>query len=578
MQVLPYEQLNDDYCDCDDGSDEPGTAACSGVAPAESAATGFFCLNVGHEGKRIPSSRVNDFVCDCCDGSDEKGAGSSCPNTCAAEAAEANKEAVEKAAILKAGLAAKASMLATSAAHMSTKSAELETKRAEKAALDGTLASLRARKAEMELFEKKEAAQASRMHDLQLAAGLGLESLQADALRVLVVALVRDGPDILVDLVSSLREANNQAPIDPTEELLQQDAATAAGEIATQLETACDTAKQVAAEAAKNAEQGAAECETGRVTASEALRDGQAAASSARVGEAAGEKQLIEAGAKMAAAIDVASAGLKGAKEAVLKAEAALSQADAVVSAGREAMENLSDLADDGTAHSPEVTEATSQAKQRMGAALAKWATVEVEVKQSITDAGSSKELASDEYAALLNVKKAFDAQTKVAKEKTPSPALSAATAARRQALGLDKDSELQEQEETLSVNVDADGNAATEEDARAAFLVAENDGQEAGSDDVEDPGEVVTPFVAPKQRTVTDCLRSLVGDALAPEDYKKPEAEQARSALSDAESKGTSALVRTKSSVILCCAATNLLSALQWQRSTMTSNLSRTS
>eukprot|EP01043_Picozoa_sp_COSAG02_P022845 COSAG02_NODE_1200_length_13909_cov_15.541202_6_plen_561_part_00 len=548
MQVLPYEQLNDDYCDCDDGSDEPGTAACSGVAPPESASAGFFCLNVGHEGKRIPSSRVNDFVCDCCDGSDEKGTASPCANTCAAEAAEANKDAVEKAAVLKAGLAAKASMLAASAAHMSTKSAELETKRLEKATLDGTLASLRSRKAEMELFEKKEAAQASRMHDLELAVGLGLESLQADALRVLVVALVRDGPDTLVDLVSSLREANNQAPIDPTEELLQQDAATAAGNIATQLETACDTAKQVAAEAVKNAEQGAADCETGRTTATAALRDGQGAASSARLGEPAGEKQLIEAGAKMAAAIDVASAGLKGAKEAVLKAEAALSQTSEVVSAGREAMENLSNLADDGTAHSPDVTEATSKAKQRMGAALAKWATVEVEVKQGITDAGSSKELASDEYAALLNLKKGFDVQTKAAKEKTPSPALSAAAAARRQALGLDEGSEVEQQEETLPADVDADGNAATEEEARAAFVAAENDGENgpSGDDDVEDPGEVVAPFVAPEQRTVADCLRSLVGDGLAPEDYKKPEAEAARSDLSDAESTGTSAPVRT--------------------------------
>ncbi|MDP2437503.1 MAG: hypothetical protein Q8P67_17300, partial [archaeon] len=63
---LPASRLNDDYCDCGDGSDEPGTAACAGAAGGR-----FYCPNVGHRATEIPSALVNDGVCDCCDGSDE---------------------------------------------------------------------------------------------------------------------------------------------------------------------------------------------------------------------------------------------------------------------------------------------------------------------------------------------------------------------------------------------------------------------------------------------------------------------------------------------------------------------------
>ncbi|XP_055373857.1 glucosidase 2 subunit beta [Condylostylus longicornis] len=77
---IPYKYLNDDYCDCSDGSDEPSTNACANGK--------FYCkYQKRHITGRgldvwVPSSRINDGICDCCDGSDEWESAVECKHHC----------------------------------------------------------------------------------------------------------------------------------------------------------------------------------------------------------------------------------------------------------------------------------------------------------------------------------------------------------------------------------------------------------------------------------------------------------------------------------------------------------------
>jgi len=86
--TIPFSAVNDDYCDCPDGSDEPGTAACAHIPHKQLAVKGFYCANQpGSVPRYLPLNRVNDGVCDyeiCCDGSDEYNhvGGLHCDNRC----------------------------------------------------------------------------------------------------------------------------------------------------------------------------------------------------------------------------------------------------------------------------------------------------------------------------------------------------------------------------------------------------------------------------------------------------------------------------------------------------------------
>ncbi|KAG6574602.1 glucosidase 2 subunit beta-like protein [Phytophthora cinnamomi] len=72
VDSLPVELVDDDYCDCEDGSDEPNTAACSHVLLGSFRPPFGRQFSCKADDKLVSLAAVDDGVCDCCDGSDER--------------------------------------------------------------------------------------------------------------------------------------------------------------------------------------------------------------------------------------------------------------------------------------------------------------------------------------------------------------------------------------------------------------------------------------------------------------------------------------------------------------------------
>ncbi|KAF8099867.1 hypothetical protein N665_0236s0028 [Sinapis alba] len=141
-------QLNDDFCDCADGTDEPGTSACPNGK--------FYCRNAGHSPLVLFSSRVNDGICDCCDGSDEYGGNVTCPNTCWAAGKAARESLKKKIETYNLGLVVRRKEIEQAKVGLEKDEAELKKLKGEEKILKGLVQQLKERKEEIEKVEEKE--------------------------------------------------------------------------------------------------------------------------------------------------------------------------------------------------------------------------------------------------------------------------------------------------------------------------------------------------------------------------------------------------------------------------------------
>lgn len=141
-------QLNDDFCDCPDGTDEPGTPACPGAK--------FYCQNAGHAPLLLFSSRVNDGICDCCDGSDEYDGRVNCSNTCWEAGKVARDKLRKKIATYQEGVTVRNHEIEQAKRAIDKDEAELSKLKSEEKILKKLVEQLKEKKEQIEKAEERE--------------------------------------------------------------------------------------------------------------------------------------------------------------------------------------------------------------------------------------------------------------------------------------------------------------------------------------------------------------------------------------------------------------------------------------
>ncbi|CAH0492617.1 unnamed protein product [Peronospora farinosa] len=101
VDLLPPERVNDNYCDCKDGSDELNTSACSYVLLSSERSPLGRQMKCKADDKMVSLIFIDDRVCDCCDGSDE--VEGMCVDTCETEWQRRLKELQERLKVVQNG-------------------------------------------------------------------------------------------------------------------------------------------------------------------------------------------------------------------------------------------------------------------------------------------------------------------------------------------------------------------------------------------------------------------------------------------------------------------------------------------
>jgi len=212
--------LNDNFCDCADGSDEPGTSACS--------AGRFVCVNPGFRAVSIAASRVDDGVCDCCDGSDE-GLLVACENVCDAQAASERKMMQELVDNFQVGSASRERSIAKVKEELQSKASRLPQLTQDEEALAEAVSQVQQR-----VDEKKEQWLATKESEREKARAqvwilLGLESLTESKQEIFASSLLN------VFDIETKREADKYLHLvvgaDETKENLDEDEEERDGEV-----------------------------------------------------------------------------------------------------------------------------------------------------------------------------------------------------------------------------------------------------------------------------------------------------------------------------------------------------------
>eukprot|EP01138_Halocafeteria_seosinensis_P008189 gb/GECG01008369.1/.p1 GENE.gb/GECG01008369.1/~~gb/GECG01008369.1/.p1 ORF type:complete len:453 (+),score=92.91 gb/GECG01008369.1/:1-1359(+) len=211
MESIPHHRVNDDYCDCKDGTDEPGTSACPNGQ--------FYCVNRGFRGKHIPSSRVNDGVCDCCDASDELNGPYKCQNTCEEDGAEWRKAQSEKIKLMEEGARIKKQYMDEASAALQNVEQKVASLKGELEGVNQQLEKLRQTKDEAEAREKEEKEKYSQNVHERLAEKSGLDKLDADQLRSLIIDFVleHDQQELFEETLKSRARKTAEAKGEDTE-------------------------------------------------------------------------------------------------------------------------------------------------------------------------------------------------------------------------------------------------------------------------------------------------------------------------------------------------------------------------